>query len=170
MKTFFRRLAFTAFATALVVMSLPEQGSAKKPRKLPIKSYITGAKIAYGKTTGDEAPRPYDALALLDSCTMWYGMIPEVYFWETLIHSDLAGQIAKTDTTARKARIAKVIGATDSLVLAVTKGTRRSRRNTRRNANHSGLLLILSVWTGSRNTTMTPKNIAPSLSMTLSRL
>ncbi len=127
-KTLLRVSTLTVFAAALVVMSLPEQGFTKKPRKLPVKSYITGAKIAYGKTTGDEAPRPLDALALLDSCTMWYGMIPEVYFWETLIHSDLAEQTPKTDTIARKERLAKLIGVTDSLAMACDKENKKVKK------------------------------------------
>ncbi len=124
----FRVLALSAFATALVVMSLPEQGFTKKKRKLPINSYISGAKIAYGKTVGDEGARPLDALFLLDSATMWYGMIPEVYFWETLIHSDLAQQVAESDTAARRERIVKLIGATDSLVMACDKENKKVKK------------------------------------------
>ncbi len=120
-KTLYRIITMSALAMALIVMSLPEMGHARKKRKLPINSYISGAKIAYGKTVGDEGARPYDALALLDSCTMWYGMIPEAYFWETLIHSDLAQQTPKTDTAARKERIIKMIGAADSLVMGCDK-------------------------------------------------
>ncbi len=120
-KTVFRFLALSVMTAALVVMSLPEQGLTRKPRKLPIKSYISGAKIAYGKTVGDEGARPLDALLLLDSCTIWYGMIPEVYFWETLIHSDLAQQVAETDTSGRRERLTKMIGASDSLELSCDK-------------------------------------------------
>jgi Tetratricopeptide repeat len=127
-KPFARLLVFSAFATALIVMSLPQQGLSKKQRKLPIKSYITGAKIAYGKTVGDEGARPYDALLLLDSCTIWYGMIPEVYFWETLIHSDLAQQVAETDTVGRRERLTKMIGAADSLVLSCDKENKEVKK------------------------------------------
>ncbi|HSH00226.1 MAG TPA: hypothetical protein VLB27_09270, partial [candidate division Zixibacteria bacterium] len=107
-----RRL--TTFLTICLALALALPVSAKKPRKLSIGAYISGAKIAFGQSGNDAEPRYEDAIYLLDSCLMWYGSIPEAYYWKARVYSELAKN-HRTDTAAHLGYIDSLVVAADSL-------------------------------------------------------
>lgn len=92
---------------------------AKKGRKLPRSAYLSGAKIAGGFT--GETPRYAEALALLDSCLMFYGPVPAAYFRQVAIHSDSAREIPTSDTAALMEELGRFKTAHDSLVMSCDK-------------------------------------------------
>lgn len=104
---------------AVLCLALAANVMAKKPRKLPRKAYLSGAKIAGGFT--GETPRRVEALALLDSCLMYYGPIPEAYFWRLSIYSELAGEMSTSDTAALMAELGLFKTSYDSLIMSCDK-------------------------------------------------
>ncbi|MFQ5608066.1 MAG: hypothetical protein ACE5GA_08970, partial [Candidatus Zixiibacteriota bacterium] len=107
---------FTTLVVCGLVFTLAVTGAAKKPRKLPMKAYITGAKISGGFT--GETPNSDAALALLDTCLMFYGMVPEAYFWQVSILSELAEEIPSNDTAKLIEGLTRFKTTYDSLVLS----------------------------------------------------
>lgn len=116
-----KRIAIVLALIALSVSLTATNAEAKKPRKLSIGAYISGAKIAYGLSGGDETPRPRYALVLLDSCLLWHGMVPEAYFWQVTIYSDLVREIPRSDLSARREGLGRMLVALDSLKLSCDK-------------------------------------------------
>ena len=110
----------TVLLTCFLAVAIALPLAAKKPRKLSIGAYISGAKIAYGINSGDAGPRYEDALSLLDSCLMWYGPIPEAYYWKARVYSDLAKE-NRSDSAKHLGYIDELVLAADSLSLTCDK-------------------------------------------------
>ena len=121
------------FLVALIAISfaLTMGLQAKKPRKLSVGAYISGAKIAYGESTisGDSNTRPRyeDALALVDSCLMWYGPVPDAYYWRARVLNDLADE-AKHDTAKHLALLDSLVIAADSLKWSCEKENKEVKK------------------------------------------
>lgn len=109
----------TLLIIGALFLALTANVMAKKPRKLPRKAYLSGAKIAGGFT--GETPRRAEALALLDTCLMFYGPIPEAYFRQVAIYSESAKEISTNDTTALMAELGHFKTAYDSLLMSCDK-------------------------------------------------
>lgn len=112
------KLTFIAALGIALALGGFESSEAKKPRKLSMGAYISGAKIAMNvKGESGRTPRPDDALALLDSCLMWYEQVPEAYFWKVYINSSLAHD-NRGDEEKYREYLKEMVLSTDSLRLS----------------------------------------------------
>lgn len=108
------KIAVALTLALALVFAMADSPEARRARKLSLSAYISGAKIALSAAGDSQIARPYDALYLLDSCLMWYGQIPEAYFWKVIVNSTLAHD-NRGDEEKYRAFLGELVLANDSL-------------------------------------------------------